>query len=276
MGADFCLFIVLHIFPNVGIVVFLNNVIPFRISNITLQEQDIEGVLDDAYVKFLELKNPNPLEEDICKYIKCVHVSEITYGQPRRTEGLEPTMVIGVEAERGLCWTAERKFDPNEISWICPPAPTMKKVEVNGDEVAIIGNIDFLVYFPPKYFGVPFLAVGEKKTGHYRGSEYGEKKRKIALHQLIIYGWLFGTNLGVIQADYPREKGGKKYLVTHEVYILKWDSPEFEKRLKERIKCALVGKEKGWKSWWKCLEKHSLEKFATRIKNNSVLSYVNR
>lgn len=250
---------------------FLNNVIPFHVSRATLEEMKLEEVLDDAYVKFLEMKKENPLEDDICKYVKCVHVSEITYGQPRREGGLEPTMVIGVEAERGLCWTAERKFDPNEISWICPPAPSMKKVEVDGEEVAVIGNIDFLVYFPPKYFGVPFLAVGEKKTGHYRGNGYGEKKRKIALSQLIIYAWLFGTNLGVIQADYPRERKGKKYLVTHEVYLINWSDESFLKRLKERVKCALRGKEKKWDSWWRCLEAHSIEKYASRVGNLSLL-----
>lgn len=252
---------------------FLNNAVPFRLSDISLEDRDIEAELDEAYVRFLDVKESHPLEEDICRYIKCIHVSELTYGQPRRTGGLEPTMVIGIEAERGLRWTAEKKFDPNEISWICPPAPTMKKIRVDGDEVAIIGNIDFFVYFPPKYFGAPFLAVGEKKTGQYRGNSYGEKKRKIAIGQLIIYGWLFGTNLGIIQADYPKMRKNKKYLVTHEVYLLRWDDPEFEKILKERVRCALKGKEKGWDNWWKCLEAKPIEKFAVRVGNQSLFRF---
>ena len=238
--------------------------------------EDIEQLLDEAYVRFWKEEREEPEE---CKDAVCLHVSEITYAQ-RRGDFITGTMIAGLEAEKGLCCHAKEKgFDPSrdEIQFVCGEVPHVRIRELpfewDGKKVLLIGTVDAFVFIPPS-LGGPVLLPVEKKTGHYRNkgsnSQYGYKKLQIAREQGLIYAWLTESPAFVIQADFPRNG----HIVTHEFYLAKWERDEeaFMREVVERAKTALRMREHK-ESWREMYDPSFSWRWSERIGKKNLLSF---
>lgn len=232
-----------------------------------------ENDLNEAYVQFWKEKKEEP---EFCDEHPCVHVSEITYGTPRR-DIIAPQMIPGLEAETGLCARArEVGLKPDRIWFVCKQ-PTRFAVKLDIEEfgeVYLIGSVDAWVWLPPQYGG-PALIPLEKKTGQYRvESSYGAKKKGIAIEQGLIYSWLSRVGAFVIQHD-ARSKGDK-YWIKHEIYRALWPEKEkvFVELIKKRVAIALEEREKGSSEWRKRLiTEASLAGFHSRVGVSNLMMF---
>ena len=226
------------------------------------EEEDIAESLD--YLVYSLWREEGRDEWEKALPYKVVHVSEITY-LTKRSEGIEPSMIHGLECELGLKCRIQQLYgnkvrSPTRATLLYPEYPVAVLVPTSQGEVLLVGNPDFLLYYPTDD-GFLLIPI-EKKSGTSGNHEFS-KKYSVALEQGAVYAIMLGSRYFAVQLHKPKRKGSKIYTVTHEVYKIT-DPASVKEEIESRVECVVRKKEEGKEEFSEC-KRREISEFVVPI-----------
>jgi len=209
---------------------------------------NLEELLDQLLLDLWKEEGRDALDQLLPQPV--VHVSEITYAE-KRSDGIEPAMLHGLECEHGLKCRIREKYgnrvlDPLKPWLLYPEYPVARLVRLPaGGEATLVGNPDFLLYLPEPRVLIPI----EKKSGN--NSLDRSKKLTTALEQCAVYALMLGSPYCAVQLEHTQLRGGKVHTIEHRVYKVS-DAEGLYDEVVNRVECVLDVRSGGGEDYSSC------------------------